>query len=391
MNKHYIWIKTKCNDYYKFIKKVSFLNVTLIDLKYENKIIYLKVSLKDYEKLKKFLISYKFSKVKETGIYQLKDYLKKYQIFIICLILGLIFFFLTSNLIVEVNIIHENKEIRELLESELESYGIKVLSFKKSYDYLQEVKAKILEKYEDKLDWLEFVVDGMVYNVRVEERIITDTKKEEKLCHIVAAKDGTISGIKLYAGEASVGLNDYVKEGDILVTGILKYNEEIKSMTCASADIYAHTWYQASISIPFKTTEFTQTGQFKYNLVFNNKGHKTQILRPRYSTYESTYQKIFSLFGYELLIAKEYETKKKEITTNETEALEQALIKAEESVLIKLAEGSRVIDKKVLKKSINDSKMNIEVFLVVEELISKEQTFTIEDIEGNDLVDNKNN
>ena len=46
-----------------------------------------------------------------------------------------------------------------------------------------------------------------------------------------------------------------------------------------------------------------------------------------------------------------------------------ALIKAEENVLKKLNNNDEVIDKKVLKKSINDSTIYVEVFLIANEQI----------------------
>ena len=48
---------------------------------------------------------------------------------------------------------------------------------------------------------MEFDVDGMIINVRIEERIITDTNKDDKVCNMVAAKSGIINDIKVEQGE----------------------------------------------------------------------------------------------------------------------------------------------------------------------------------------------
>ena len=40
MNK-IIWVKSKCDDYYKFINKLQYLRINIIEIKYENKNIYL--------------------------------------------------------------------------------------------------------------------------------------------------------------------------------------------------------------------------------------------------------------------------------------------------------------------------------------------------------------
>ena len=135
MNK-IIWVRSKCSDYYRFISKVQYLNIKILEIKYENKYIYLKIDEKYLDKLNKYLVSYKFKVVGNTGIYEVLNKIKKNYIFVICLIIGIILFWILTHLVVKINIVHENKDIRELISDELDEYGIKVLSFKKSYNEL---------------------------------------------------------------------------------------------------------------------------------------------------------------------------------------------------------------------------------------------------------------
>ena len=226
MNKNIVWIESNCDNYYRLISKVEALSIKIYEVKYIDKMLYLKVTKKDYEKINKYIISYKFKIIKNTGLNKLLDYIKKEKIFIISLLIGLIFFICLKNMIFKINIIHENSSIRELIKDELDENGIKVLRFKKSYKRLDEIRQKILDKHPDKLDWMEFEVRGMVINVKIEERIITDIKKNDRVCDIVAKKNGVINEIKIEQGEGLVNINDYVKEGDILIRGSVKYNEE---------------------------------------------------------------------------------------------------------------------------------------------------------------------
>ncbi len=389
MNK-YLKVKCLCPDYYKFMQKVASLNVAIYNLKYQQKYLYFEVSANDYAKLTKYLKSYKFIPLNYLGIYKIRDFFYQYKILIICFIIGLGLLFLGSNLIVEVNVIHENKEIRELILDELESVGIKTLSFKKSYNQLQKIKEMLLEKYPDKLDWLEFEKDGMIYNVRVEERIITDTSKENKKCNIIATKEGTISNLKIASGEALVRPNDLVKKGDVLISGIIMYNEVEKARVCASGEVFAHTWYTVKVTIPFQHEEYQKTGKKKYNLVWENKNNKTSIFKPRFVSFSKDYKTLLALFDYKLLLETEYENTKKVFNYTEDEALEVGLAKAEENLKKKLGAKDTIIDKKVLKKYVNDSKMDIEIFIIANELISTEQIIA-EENEGVDNSDLKNN
>ena len=382
MNK-IVWVKSKCNDYYKFINKIKYINIKILEIKYEHGYIYLKIDSKYLDKLNKYLVSYKFSIVNSTEIYDILNKIKRNYIFCICLLIGVILFFIMSNMVVKINIIHESKEIREIIKDELDEYGIKVLSFKKSYKELDKIRGKILDKYPEKLDWMEFDVDGMIINVRIEERIITDTSKSDKVCNLVAAKSGIINDIKIEQGEVLVNINDYVNEGDILVSGVINYNEEMKRSTCAKGEVYATTWYTVDVKIPFRYNEYEETGKKKYNIVWEYNQNKHQILRERFETYNSYLKNILKIFDFNLYVETEMETKKKLKTYTEEEALEVGINKAIENVEIKLGEKDEIIDKKVLKKVVNNSTMDIEVFVIVKELISSEEEIIVDTKEGN--------
>ncbi len=378
MYRDIVCVKAKCSDYYKLIKKIESINVILYEIKYDENYLYIKVSRKDYDKLCKYIVSYKFEIIDNTGIKKLKDVIINNKIFIICLIIGLVVFFALKNMIFKINVIHENSEIREIIEDELDNYGIKILRFKKSYKNLDKIRKEILDKYPNKLDWMEFDLKGMVLNVRIEERIITDIKKENRVCNLVATSSGIITDINVSNGEVKVMINDYVRKGDILVSGVVTYNEEDKRYTCANGTIYATIFYSVNVSMPFKYSEYTETGKSKYNLVYETKGGKKSILRSQFKNHNSNLKPILSIFDFNLYLDKEKEVVKKEKKYTKEEALDMAINKALENVEKKLNEKDEIIDKKVLKKNINDSKMDIDVFVVVKKIISTQEEITIE-------------
>ncbi len=378
MNRKIIWILADCKDYYKLIYKLQYINIFIYDIKYADNKIHLKINNDDYERIKKYLVSYNFKKESNTGIYKIIQKINDNKIFISCLMIGIIVFIVLSNLVVKINIIHENSEIRELIKEELDDYGVKVLSFKKNYKELDEIRNKILDKYPEKLDWMEFEVNGMIINVKVEERIITDINKENKVCDLVAVKPGVINDILVTSGDILVNINDYVREGDILATGIIKYNEEDKRYTCASGSVYATVWYTVSVTIPLNYYEYVETGNKKYNLIWENNGNKKKILKSRFENYNSKLNNIFHIFDFKLYLEEEKETEKILKTYSENEALEVGVEKAINNVKIKLNDNDEIIDKKVLKKTVNDSKMDIEVFVIAKEVISAQKEVVID-------------
>ena len=373
-----VWIKASCDNYYKLINKIEKLSIKIYEIKYIEKIIYLKVTKKDYAKIKKYILSYKFKVEKNLGLQRIFDIIKQEKIFVISLIIGLLVFLCLKNMIVKINIVHENQEIRELISDELRENKIEILRFKKSYKKLDEIRQKILDKHPDKLDWMEFEIKGMTLNVKVEERIITDTKKNNEVCDIVAKKNGVISDIKILQGESLVLINDYVKEGDTLISGTIKYNEIDKRYTCADGEIYATTWYTGSVSIPFKYYEYENESDKRYNLVWEHNGNKHEIFRNRLENFNSNYKTLLKIFDFNLYLDKQVSVAKIEKEYTEEEALNEGVNKVIESVEKKLTKKDTIIDKKVLKKVKNNSTMDIDVFVVVKELKSTQKKIEIE-------------
>lgn len=381
--KHYIWIKTKTDNFNKLILKIQNIGINIYSLEYQTDTLLIKIEEKDYSKIKKYLLSYKFKKVKDSGIFNLKQNLKKYNRFLCAVIFGLLVIFFLSNVIVKVNVIHSKKEIRLLVNNELEERGIKRLTLKKDYHEIEKIKEEILSKYPDRLEWLEIETDGMVYNVRVEERIITNTKTEKKYCHIVAKKSGVITKIVTYKGVANAGINKYVGKGDILISGEVKHNEEVKNNVCADGIVYGEVWYTVDVSLPLEYQISKKTGKMRYNIMYQDKLGEHVILKSRLDNKTVNNQELFSLLGRKIFLQREYETIVNKHKYTLDEALEKALLLAKEKVNVKLEENEHIISQKVLKKNINDSKIELEVFTSVEEKIGAREEYTLESLEEN--------
>ena len=212
----------------------------------------------------------------------------------------------------------------------------------------------------------------MNYIVRVEERKLNDPNHEEKLCHLVALKDGIIKEMVYEKGMSLVKQNDAVKKGDILISGIIKNNEEEVGYTCAKGSIYAEVWYKVTVSIPLTYEEATKTGKKRWNFKLND----TPIFKNRLTNFSEEKHLLLSLFGQKLYFVVQNEEEKQAKTYNEEEALEEATLKATSKVESTLKDKEKILTKKVLKKEVNDSTMVVEVFVVVLENIAQTQEFT---------------
>ncbi|MBE6161550.1 MAG: hypothetical protein E7158_04990 [Firmicutes bacterium] len=374
---HNVLIEVKTKDKNKLLLKMYELNINISKIKYKDNSIEFETSIKNYVTLKKYLKSYSFKIKKETGIYDILFKIKSNKLFILNLILSFILIYIMSNTIVSVKVIHSKKYIREIVNESLKEYGVKRLSWKKNFEELNSIKKKILDKYPKNLEWLEIEQIGMNYVVRVEERIITDIKEDKRICNIVASKDAIITDIKSVKGQDLVLVNDYVKKGDVLISGEIKYNDEIKNTICATGEILGEVWYTSNVKIPMNYKKERYTGKKRYNFMIND----TKIFKSRLKSYKTKKKKFFNLFGIDFYLLKEYEINYVNEKYNEKEAVKEALKLAKNKINMKLNEKESIINQKVLKKSSNNSTMYVEIFTTVKEVISKTEEIIEEEKE----------
>ena len=211
----------------------------------------------------------------------------------------------------------------------------------------------------------------MTYQVKIEQRVLTKEKQVDKACHVVASKNAVITRIIPEKGESIVNVNKFVKKDDILITGEIKYNEEVKSNVCAKGLVYGEVWYTVKVTLPLEYESNNYTGKKRFNLSYEYKKSSKTIFKNRLKNYVTKKKKLFSLFGATIYLNTDYEVVKENKKYSQKEALNKGLELAKEKILLELNENERILSQKVLKKSINDSKMELEVFTSVEELISK--------------------
>ncbi|MBQ6840617.1 MAG: sporulation protein YqfD [Bacilli bacterium] len=368
----FLYIKITGYSWQKIAQKLRSINVSVYEMYEKNDAIYIKIVNEDYEKITKYLKTLKFQKVKYTGPEYLRKTIKRYRLLLCALFSSIILVFLSSHIIVDIDVVHEDDALVNLITEELEIYGVKKFRFQKSYNQLQEIKSKIKNKHLDKIDWLEINKIGMKYVVRVEERIITSTDDKKDYCHLYASKDALVTRIKTFDGEAVVGMNDYVKKGDLLISGDIKLNEEVVENVCASGEVYAEVWYEVNIKVPFEYYASQKTGKSRNNLIFNYDGIDHQIFKDRIKEYEEKRKLIFDLLGVKIYLKTEEEIKKTKYTYTEDEAIEKAVELAKEKVALKLKDTDKIISQKILQKTIIDSTMDIDIFIVAEEEISSQ-------------------
>ena len=291
--------------------------------------------------------------------------------------------YIFSNTIVSVNIISNNLDLKKELNKTLEKYNIKRLVKKKNYIELKAIKEQVLKEYNDKIEWIEIENVGMTYIIHLEERKMYKEQEDKGYCNIIASSDGLITKIISTSGVVVSKINQIVKENDLLITGEIKLNDEVKKNICAKGLVYAEKWYNVSLDIPLSYRKKVYTNKIRYNLEFEDGNKDYLIFKSTLKKYDSDKKEIISILGRKLYLIKEYEYVDEKYQLDE-ESLDNRIDElVKEKLELSLGDNERIISKNVLKKEENNSRIKIELFVTIERLISKQVTYEVLESELN--------
>ena len=213
----------------------------------------------------------------------------------------------------------------------------------------------------------------MTYVIKYEKRIIMKPKKENKYCNIVSKKDSIIQQINTYKGQNMVETGDFVKKGEILISGDITFNNETKSSVCADGKVYGNTWYNINIKYPVYRYKKIYTGKKSYNLLIENKNQNHYVFNIHFKNYKNK-RKVFLKFkGFKIYLVKHREYTLEKYRLSKKEILRKAFLTSKKNLLTKIGNDIRIIDKKVLQCNQYNSIMDITIFYSINELVSSQE------------------
>ncbi|MGE5455753.1 MAG: sporulation protein YqfD [Ignavibacteriales bacterium] len=361
----------------RFIQRLMRAKIELLNIKYISKEeMNIRIYKDKYEHLMKIKSIYKIKIVNYYGIIKIKKRLIFNRILIAAILVGFGLLIFLSNIIFDVQVIHNSAEIRRLVLNELEGYDIKKHSFIKSYDYIQKVKKGILKKYKNKIEWLEIENIGTKYIVRVEERKIIDIKDNNTPQNIVATKSAIIKKVISSSGVIIRNTNDYVKEGDIVISGQITPENKVR----VNGVVYGEVWYNISVSYPFHYREEKITGREKKVLSIQFLNHSFSLDFNRYKDKKVKNDNIIKHPFLPISLVRQTQTEIE--VTDKIYTLEEAIHKADvlgrSKMEEKLSNDEYIISEKQLKVDVKDSKIEVDIFYSVYEDITGYQVIVEE-------------
>ena len=366
----------------KYLNNLLKYHVKFLKIEYQNDICFLYVDEDNYRKIVKYFDLYDISIYKINGLLKYKYILKNNSIFIISVFFGICFLYLLSNIIFDVKIMTDNKELFKIISNELDSYNLKKYHLVKSFNEKEIIKNKILRDYQEKIEWLEIDRIGSKYYVNVLERIINKEKKKQVYQNIVSKKNAVIKEIKSSNGEIVKKINDYVNKGDVVISGLITKKDEVKNIVEAKGSVYGETWYIVKVMLPrtYKTNIYTGNSYNRLSFnIFNNRFILFKNKKYLNEEYQDNIILNNNLLPFNISNTKIMEVKKDEFFYTYQEALDIGLNLAKEKLLNSLNKDSKILLQKKLKLYEENSTINIEVFFKVYEDITDYKEIFVKD------------
>lgn len=372
-----IKIKVTGRNINNFLKRLINNNINIEKvIPISHKEIDLIINYQDLDKVLKLKTIYNIKIIRYYGKLRIIKRIKKDIFILSSLLISLLLIYTLSNVIFKVEVIHSNKNIIKLVTKELEDNGIKKYKFVKNYQEIEKIKNKILEENKDTLEWLEIIREGTKYTIRVEERIINNKPKDNKIYNIVASKNAVIKNIYAESGEKIRSINTYVKKGDIIISSDITLPNNEKISKTASGKVQGEVWYNINIEYPYQYHEIKYTGNKKKVLVLNLLNKRISFFDfHKYKTFNRNIKYIFNnnITPISLIYEDEYETNIINEVYDYNTAREKAITKAKEKILEKYPNIKDITNIKIINEEDKKNKISLNLFVTCLEDITEYQ------------------
>ena len=370
---NYFWVSIKGKNPKKLLGTFIKQKINMEQIKYSKDEILVKVSYEDYKKIKGIRTSYKVDIVKTSGKNRLWQLYQKNKVSLLVFVISVFFIIFMSNLILFINIESDNSKLKKDIIEELISNGITLYTPKKSYQKLKEVGTKIKNNNLNEMEWIELEQKGVTLHVKVIERLNKDNKESDDFKDIVASKNGYIRKVYSRKGQLMKNIDDYVKKGEVIISGNIFRNEKVAGKVRASGKVYAEVWYIVKTNKNLSYTDAEEKTKGKESLKLKINNYKINIISiPRKIDLEKN-SVLFknNTFSLSLDKEKQYSLKKKKYKNIELQKVLET--KAKKEINKTLEKDEYIMSQKTLKKYTKNGKMYIEVFFRCYEDIAEER------------------
>ncbi|QVK19163.1 sporulation protein YqfD [Mycoplasmatota bacterium] len=228
-------------------------------IKKKHDFFYLQVQENDLNILNKYKVDYEIISYK--GIKHIYRLLLTHLSVFIGIILFLLILYANTLTIKEISFSTYTKD-NEKIKSIIERHYTSFLDVHLLNSDINDINL-LLRKEFNHFEWISIERSGCLLKVTILEPSVINKQVEhiEGYGDLVAKTDGMVKFFQITQGIPLIEQNQYVKKGEVLVSGNLRYHNQDESefYIPAYGHVYAEVWYTKTIVVPKKsvTTEFT--------------------------------------------------------------------------------------------------------------------------------------
>lgn len=373
----------------RFIKRLKNNNIEILNIyNINNDEINIKIYKKDYDKLISLNTIYEINVLNYYGIVKVKNNILDNKYIITLILLSLIVLYVLTNMIFNITIMTNDSKMSKTLINDLKELGIDKYKLKKSYKKIEEIKKQILSKHKDSLEWIEIESSGTKYIVRYEPRIINKESENQEFRHIIASRDAVIKNFDVSKGQIVKNINSYVKKGDIIVSGYIYLNENIKDTVSSTGNVYGETWYNVEVTYPYNYHEEYTTSKTKRVLVIQFLNKKIELFNFNKFKNKKVEDKVIvknNILPIKFINEFQRESVVIDKNYNEEELIDVIINYSKDKLQNNLDNDEYIKDYKILNKTKNKDTLTLNIFFTVIENIAEYQT--IEEYKEENLND----
>lgn len=318
--------------------------------------------------------------LKERGLPFLFKILFTKKEILISAVISVVLLFILSNIIWSVNIEGLPEELEYKVAERLESYGVKRGAFIFNTPDPSTIQQQLIHDISELL-WIGVEISGTSFVLKGVEKIIVEEGEELAPRDLIASKNAIIKDMYVKRGLARVKRNDFVKEDTILITGVLEKNEEDNHSILVPAEgvVIGETWYEVTVMIPLEGNYERLTGKRLDKTYLQLYSYEIPVPSIKQEDFEDfvvvdqIYPIKFLLWNTPLHIKKRmiYEKIKQTFVLSKEQALEKGKETAIQTLKRKIGEDITIITNKVLQETEENGKVNLILFVSLEENIVK--------------------
>lgn len=287
-----------------------------------------------------------------------------------------------SNMTWGIQINGANPETEHHIRKELDKLGIKVGTFHFFNQDLEKLQRELTDRVNN-ITWIGVELKGTTFHFQVVEKNEPKKSKPPGPQHLVANKKAVIAEMFIEKGKPLVKVNQFVKKGQMLVSGMIGKEDE-EQLVPAKGEVWGKTWYQSEVEYPLTTHFEVFTGNEKIiheikigsvefpvwgfgNIAFQNRKIEKNNYPVRFLGRKLP-------ISYVEKTVREKEGFERELTKEE--AVQAGILLAKNDLLKNIPDDAKIDKEIVLHEKVENGKVKLTVYFQVIENIAKEKPIT---------------